>query len=48
MVKKRKRLVWTAEDRARSAEIRRELEERIAILDRRIAERKRRERADQP
>jgi hypothetical protein len=40
MAKKRKKLIWTAEDRARSAHIRRQLEERIAILDRKIAARK--------
>lgn len=41
MAKKRKKLIWTAEDRARSAEILRMLEERIAILDRKIAARSR-------
>jgi hypothetical protein len=43
MAKKKKRLIWTAEDQARSAEIKRMLEERIAILGRKIAEQKRRE-----
>jgi hypothetical protein len=36
---KKKRLIRTPEDRARSAEILRLLEERIAILDRKIAAR---------
>jgi hypothetical protein len=40
MAKKRKRLIRTPEARARSAEIMRQLEERIAILDRKIAARK--------
>jgi hypothetical protein len=39
MAKKRKRLIRTAEDRARSAQIMRQLEERMAILDRKIAAR---------
>jgi hypothetical protein len=40
MPKKRKRLIRTPEARARSAEIMRRLEERIGILDRKIAARK--------
>ena len=40
MARKRKRLIRTPEDEARSAEIMRTLEERIAILDRKIAARK--------
>lgn len=39
MAKKRKKPIRTPEDRARSAEILRMLEERIAILDRKIAAR---------
>jgi hypothetical protein len=46
MKKKRKRP--TAEDWARWADGQRLLEERIAILDRKIAERKRRDREERP
>jgi hypothetical protein len=41
MAKKRKRLIRTPEARARSAEIMRQLEERMAILDRKISAQKR-------
>ena len=47
MATRKKRLTWTAEDQARSAEIKRMLEERMAILDRKIAEKKLRERGEQ-